>query len=112
MKRILTGIRDAVLTIARGDILIKMGVHRYLPHIAFAFAVCVLSIALSYYADRTARDREDTRRELEDARLKYSSKYIELVSLYRYTTVEDMLESAGSDLEPLREPVTTMTVKK
>lgn len=108
MKKILCAIRDAVLTIARGDILIKMGVHRCLPHIFFAFAVCVVSIVLSYYADRTARTREETRRELEQEKIIYSGKYLEMVSLYRYTTVEKMLEDRGSELRPLMEPATVL----
>ncbi len=98
----------AFLTIARGNILTKMGVHKCLPHIIFAFGVCLLSILLSYYADRTAETREATRRELEDVRIKYSSKYMEMVSLHRYTTVEDMLGEKGSQLKPLRNPVTEL----
>lgn len=108
MKKILCGIRDAFLTIARGDILIKMGVHRCLPHISFAFAVCVVSIVLSYYADRTARMREETRKELEQEKIIYSGKYLEMVSLYRYTTVEEMLTERGSELKPLMEPPTML----
>lgn len=108
MKKIFSGMMNVLLTIARGNILTKMGVHKCLPHIIFAFGVCLLSIMLSYYADRTAKEREATRRELDGAKILYSSKYMEMVSLHRYTTVEDMLENSGSALKPLREPVTEL----
>ncbi len=111
MKRIFDGIMSFFLTIARGNILTKMGVHKCIPHIIFAFGVCMLSIILSYYADRTAKTREATRKELEDARIMYSTKYMEMVSLHRYTTVEDMLEEKGSQLRPLRNPVIELKQK-
>ena len=47
MKKVLRWIADAFLSIGRGDILIKLGVHRYLPHIVVAFLFCTLSIILS-----------------------------------------------------------------
>ncbi|GEM_PF-2789001 len=111
MKKFLTWLTNAFLTIGRGDILLKLGVHRYLPHIIFAFAVCAISIVLSYYADSTLIVREKRMKELESAKIVYSSKYREMVSLYRYTTVEDMLEKAGSDLKPLREPAIELKEK-
>lgn len=108
MKRFFRWISDAFLTIMKGDVLLKLGVHRYLPHIAFAFAVCAFSIILSYYADRTLIVREKKLSELESVKIVYSSRYRELISLYRYTRVEDMLEKKGSDLKPLREPPTEL----
>lgn len=85
-----------------------MGIHRLFPHIIFIFSVCMVSLVLSFYADRTLENREKKMKELEEAKIGYSSKYRELVSLYRYTTMEDMLHEQGSDLEPLREPVTQL----
>ncbi len=108
MKKIFAWIMDVFFTITKGNILTRIGVHKCIPHIIFAFGMCLLSIMLSYYADRTARTRETTRRRLEDARIMYSSKYMEMVSLHRYTTVEDMLEEKGSELRPLRSPVTEL----
>ena len=111
MGKVFGGLMNVFLTVARGNILTKIGVHKCLPHIVFAFGVCLLSILLSYYADRTAKTRETTRRELEDARIMYSVKYMEMVSLHRYTTVEDMLEEKGSELKPLRNPVTELKTR-
>ncbi len=99
---------NVFLTIARGNILTKIGVHKCLPHIIFAFGVCLLSILLSYYADRTAHERETARQKLDGMKIMYSEKYMEMVSLHRYTTVEDMLENSGSALKPLMEPVTEL----
>ena len=104
MTGIITWIRNAYRVIGRGDILLKLKVHKYLPHICVAFAACVFSMILSFYADRTLTLRERKIKELESVKIIYSGKYQELVSLYRYTTVEDMLGKAGSDLEPLRKP--------
>lgn len=104
LKKIGSGVVEAFLTIGRGDILLKIGAHRWLKEIAFAFGVVLLSILLSIWCDQTLSLREKKLKELDGERIIYSSKYREMVSLYRYTTVEDMLEKAGSKLEPLREP--------
>lgn len=101
-------IKKAWQSIMGGQILLNLGVHRLFPHIIFIFCVCMVSLILSFYADRTLETRERKMKELESAKIYYSSKYRELVSLYRYTTMEDMLHEQGSNLEPLREPVTKL----
>lgn len=98
-------IKKACQSIMGGQILMDMGVHRLFPHIIFIFCVCMVSLILSFYADRTLEARERKMKEFESAKIYYSSKYRELVSLYRYTTMEDMLKEKGSDLEPLRKPL-------
>ena len=101
-------IKKACQSVMGGQILLNIGVHRLFPHIIFIFCVCMVSLILSFYADRTLEVRERKMKELEGAKIHYSSKYRELVSLYRYTTLEDMLQEQGSNLEPLREPVTKL----
>lgn len=101
-------IKKAWQSIMGGQILLNLGVHRLFPHIIFIFGICMVSLILSFYADRTLEKRERKMKELEEAKIEHSSKYRELVSLYRYTTMEDMLQEQGSDLEPLREPVTKL----
>lgn len=103
--KIVDSIKKACQSVMGGQILMDMGVHRLFPHIIFIFCVCMVSLILSFYADRTLEARERKMKELEEAKIEHSSKYRELVSLYRYTTMEDMLHEQGSDLEPLREPV-------
>ncbi len=105
---VLERLKDAYRMIGRGDILLRLKVHKYLPHICVAFAACVVSMVLSFYADKTLTTRERKLKELESVRIIHSCRYRELVSLYRYTTVEDMLEDAGSELKPLRQPATEL----
>ncbi|MGN0191233.1 MAG: FtsL-like putative cell division protein [Candidatus Cryptobacteroides sp.] len=104
MKKLLRWIADALLSIGRGDILIKLGVHRYLPHIVVAFAFCTLSIILSYLADNSLIERSLKRKELEDVKITYSIKNNEMISLWRMTMVEETLEKMGSRLEAPSEP--------
>ena len=80
MKKVLRWIADAFLSIGRGDILIKLGVHRYLPHIVVAFLFCTLSIILSYLADNTLSRRSSKMKELEDAKIIYNIKNGEMIS--------------------------------
>lgn len=108
MRKLLLWIKDAALTVGRGDILLKLGIHRYLPHIVVAFIFCVTSIVLSYMADNTFILREQRRKEVEAMRIRHSDKYREMVSLWRYTTVEDMLRDMGSDLVPPQNPATEL----
>lgn len=103
--KIVDSIKKVWKSVMGGQILLNLGVHRLFPHIIFIFCVCMVSLILSFYADRTLEVRERKMKELEGAKIHYSSKYRELISLYRYTTLEDMLQEQGSNLEPLREPV-------
>ena len=98
MKKVFRWIINAFLSMGRGDIFIKLGVHRYLPHIVVAFACCTLSIILSYLADNQLIERGLKRRELEDARINYTLKNDEMISLWRMTRVEETLKKMGSDV--------------
>ena len=98
MKKVFRWIINAFLSMGRGDIFIKLGVHRYLPHIVVAFAICTLSIILSYLADNQLIERGLKRRELEDARINYTLKNDEMISLWRMTRVEETLKKMGSDV--------------
>ena len=104
MKKVLRWIADAFLSIGRGDILIKLGVHRYLPHIVVAFLFCTLCIILSYLADNTLSRRSSKMKELEDAKIIYNIKNGEMISLWRMTSVEETLKKMDSKVTAPEEP--------
>ena len=63
-----------------------------------AYPFCTLSIILSYLADNQLIERGLKRRELEDARINYTLKNDEMISLWRMTRVEETLKKMGSDV--------------
>ena len=108
MKKFIRWIGQALLSVGRGDILLKMGLHRYLPHIVVAFLFCTLSIILSYFADNTLILRSQRMKELENVKILYNIKNGEMISLWRMTQVEDALEKMGSKVSAPQEPATEL----
>ena len=108
MKKLFHWITQAFLSVGRGDILLKMGVHRYLPHSVVAFIFCTLSIILSYFADNTLILRSQKMKELEKVKILYNIKNGDMISLWRMTEVENTLEKMGSKVTAPEKPATEL----
>lgn len=91
-------------TIGEGEILLKLGVHKALPSILYAFFLCMLSIFLSYKVEQTMAVREKNKRKIETLKIYCAQKTCDFVSLDRISLVENMLENLGSDLEQPQRP--------
>jgi Tfp pilus assembly protein PilO len=91
-------------TIGEGEILLKLGVHKALPSILYAFLLCMLSIFLSYKVEQTMAVREKNKRKIETLKIYCAQKTCDIVSLDRISQVENMLENLGSNLEQPQRP--------
>ena len=95
---------EILKSIGRGDILIRMQVHRLFPYILYTFAIAWFSIWLSYKAEKTMYRVEVNKKTIENLKIDNANKTCEIVSLTRISTVENMLEEAGSDVKPPVKP--------
>lgn len=103
-KKVGTAIREILKAIGHGDVLLRLRVDKYLPHILYAFALSMISIFLSYKAEQTMVIREKNKETLETLRIYCAQKTSDIVSLNRSSTVETMLEDLGSDLRQPEKP--------
>ena len=99
-----TAIKEILKAIGHGDVLLRLRVDKYLPHILYAFALSMISIFLSYKAEQTMVIREKNKETLETLRIYCAQKTSDIVSLNISSKVETMLEDLGSDLRQPEKP--------
>lgn len=95
---------ETMKSIGRGDILMRMQVHRFFPAILYLFGVALLSIWLSYMVEKTMYKVEENKKTIENLKIDNANKTCEIVSLSRMSTVESMLEEAGSEVKAPTKP--------
>lgn len=103
-KAILEGTVETLKSIGRGDILLRMQVHKLFPYILYTFALGWLSIWLSYKVEKTMYRVETNKARIENLKIDNANKTCEIVSLTRISTVSAMLEQAGSDIAAPQKP--------
>lgn len=97
-------IKKALIAIARGDVLLKIGADRLFPYILYTFLLAVLSMWLSYKAEITMQKVERNKVRIENLKIDNVNKTCEIISLTRISTVESMLENAGSEVRAPQKP--------
>lgn len=95
---------EILKSIGRGDILLRMQVHRLFPYILYTFALACLSIWMSYRCEQTMLKVEQNRKTIENLKIDHARLTFELVGLNRISTVEKMLEEAGSEVKAPQKP--------
>lgn len=99
---------EIIKSIGRGDILLRMRVDKLFPYILYTFLLGVVSIWLSYKAEQTMRKVEVNREIIENLKYDNVNKTCEIVRLTRISTVEKMLEEAGSKVKAPEKPAYTI----
>ena len=95
---------ETLRSIGRGDILIRMQVHRLFPYILYLFALAWLSIWLSYKVEKTMYRVEVNKDIIENLKIDNANKTCEIVSLTRISTIEKLLEETGSEVKAPEKP--------
>ena len=95
---------ETLRSIGRGDILIRMQVHRLVPYILYLFALAWLSIWLSYKVEKTMYRVEVNKDIIENLKIDNANKTCEIVSLTRISTIEKLLEETGSEVKAPEKP--------
>ena len=95
-------------SILSGDILLLLRVDRLLPYILFLFALGWINIFLNYMIEQTMVKVETNKVLLENYKIHHAQKTYEFVKLGRISTVEEMLEKAGSEVSSPEKPAETI----
>ena len=99
---------EAIKSLGRGDFLLKLKIHRFLPHILWLVTLGTISILLSYYAEKTMHRVEVNNGIIESLKYDNANKNCEIIGLSRISTIEKMLENAGSEVRIPEAPAHTI----
>lgn len=91
-----------------GELLILLGVDKYLPHILVLFALGWVNIFMNYKIEQAMAEVEKNKVTLENYRIYHAQKTYQFVKMGRISTVEDMLEQGGSQLTAPSKPAETI----
>lgn len=101
---LIESVKDIFKALISGDILRRLGVYKLMPAIIFVFALGWINILLSFKVEQTMSIVEKNDRELETLKIYHAQKTCEFVGLDRISTVEAMLEAAGSEVKAPEKP--------
>ena len=96
-------LKNSLVAILRGELLLRLNVGKYFPQIAYTFLLFALTILFSLMVDGTLGKVEQNKLTLQELERLNSQKTFELITLNRRSTVATLLEEQGSDVtEPTR----------
>lgn len=99
-------VRNIFLAILRGELMMRLHLDRYFPHIIWTFFLIWMLIWTGYRAEGTMSRVETSKKELSDMKIYHAQKTVQLVSIGRISTLEQLLEDLGSDVKMPEQPAT------
>jgi hypothetical protein len=97
-------VREFIIALRRGDLLLRMRVDRAFPYILWTFFLGCMSIWWSYMAEQTMLKVKNNENQLKELKIKNAQYTYELVQMDRAGKVADMLEMMGSEVETPHKP--------
>ena len=93
-----------IISLGRGDLLLRMRVDKALPYILYAFILGCISIWMSYQTEQTMLKAQKNKDIIKTLKIYNAQMTYELVGLDRRSTVETMLEEMGSKVQAPQKP--------
>ena len=97
-------ILDKLISDLSGDVLIRRGVDRQLGFIFYIFAIVCITITWSLMVEQNLVKVQKNEKELQELRISYQQRTLDLVGMNNRTKLDRMLKAAGSKLEAPTEP--------
>ena len=93
-----------IISLGRGDLLLRMRVDKALPYILYAFMLGCISIWMSYKTEQTMLKVQKNNETLKTLKIHNAQMTYELVGLDRLSTVENLLDGMGSKVKAPSKP--------
>ena len=93
-----------IISLGRGDLLLRMRVDKALPYILYGFLLGCISIWMSYKTEQTMLKAQNNNEIIKTLKIHNAQMTYELVGLDRLTTVENMLEDMNSQVKAPSKP--------
>lgn len=104
LKACIGAVKEFIVALGRGDLVLRMRVDRAFPYILWTFVLGCVSIWWSYMAEQTMLKVKNNEALLKELKIKHAQSTFELVQMDRAGKVADILEMMGSDVEPPHKP--------
>lgn len=91
-------LKDSGWAILKGEFLLRINMNKYFIHAIWTFFLFFMAIWISFLVEKTLTKVEQNAKTLNDLEIYHAQKTVELVSLGRMTTIEQMLKEQGSKL--------------
>ena len=111
-KAVLKAFIEILKSIGRGDILIRMRVDKLFPYILYTFILGIVSIWLSFKAEKTMRKVEVNKATIESLEYANVNKTCDIIRLSRLSTVEEMLKERDSKVAIPEKPAYIITKRR
>lgn len=96
--------KEILISIGQGTFLLRLRVDKLFPYILVFFVLGCMNIWLNYETEQAALKVEKNKTELETLKIYHSHMNGEIVELNRLSTIEKMLEEAGSQVRIPEKP--------
>lgn len=90
--------------IGRGEMLFTLKCDKFFPHILYGFLLIFSVLLLNLMIEKTLVEVEENKQTLYDLKIALTHKNTELIGIEKLSTVQEMLEEAGSELTIPDEP--------
>lgn len=99
-------LKNVVVAILHGELLMRARIERFFPHILYTFLLLFLAIIIGMKVEGTLLKVEANKKTINDLRITHAEKTIEEASLGRISKVDNMLQERGSDVTMPLKPAT------
>lgn len=96
--------KETLISIGQGTFLLRLRVDKLFPYILVLFVFGWLNIWLNYRVEQAALKVERNKKEIETLKIYHSHMNGEIVELNRVSTIERMLQEAGSEVKIPEKP--------
>ena len=93
-----SNISRIIRTVGRGEILFTLKCDKFFPHIVYGFFLIFLVLLLNLMIEKTMVQVEENKKVIYDLKIALTHKNTELIGLEKLSSVQELLEKAGSDL--------------
>ncbi len=100
--------KNSFIAVLKGEFLLRLNIGQYFVHIVFTFLLFGITIWLSLMIETTMAKVERNKATLKELEIVHNAKTFEVVSLSRRSSVQEMLQSMGSEVAQPSEPATTL----
>lgn len=101
-------IKESFQAVMRGEFLTRLNASKYFIHIIWTFFLFFCMIGITMMVEKTLIKVEDNSKVLNDMEIYHAQKTVEIVSLGRMTTIEQILQENGSKLAMPETPPRTI----
>jgi len=101
---ILTFLKNSLIAIVQGKLLLRLNIGKYFIHILYVFFLLAMLILFSLAVETSLNKVEKNKAKLHEMEILHADKTFEVASMSRRSTVLNMLQERGSSITEPEQP--------